>query len=157
MVHMESNVRDHYIEHQTQTWMEKKAYIATQLRRLADEIERVEPSKGLGAHPYPNYAGAAYTVVHTITWGLANMHIDGLAKDAAEIDVYQAERQRDADLVALAAPPLPYWRDPNGDGWVDAWNGWYQTEEQAAEDCAGAIAENRPWKLEYGASLQNLG
>jgi len=71
--------------------MKDKATIAGQLREMADRIERMEPTNGMGRHAYPIYAGVAYEVIHKINWGLANLHLDSLSKKASEIDVYQAE------------------------------------------------------------------
>lgn len=44
------------------------------------------------------------------------------------------------------------WPCPDGAGWVDAWNGWYETEAQAREDGAGGLS-GRPRVLEYGEGL----
>lgn len=53
---------------------------------------------------------------------------------------------------AAALPPRDYiWPDPDGEGWVDAWNGWYPTEAQARED--GAAGVGTPWVLDYGEGL----
>lgn len=43
------------------------------------------------------------------------------------------------------------WREPDGEGWVDAWNGWYETLDQAMED--GANGVGRPWVLQLGEGL----
>lgn len=43
------------------------------------------------------------------------------------------------------------WRDPNSEGWVDAWNGWYATLDEALEDAANGVG--RPWVLQYGEGL----
>lgn len=31
------------------------------------------------------------------------------------------------------------WPAPSGGGWIDAWNGWYETEAQAREEAAPGI------------------
>lgn len=36
------------------------------------------------------------------------------------------------------------WPDPSGYGWVDAWNGWYETETQASEE--GAAGDDAVWR-----------
>lgn len=49
--------------------------------------------------------------------------------------------------------PIPdyIWPEPNGDGWIDAWNGWYDTLEHALEEAAGG--DSRPWVLNRGEGL----
>jgi hypothetical protein len=49
--------------------------------------------------------------------------------------------------------PIPdyIWPEPNGDGWIDAWNGWYDTLEHALEEAAGG--GSRPWVLNRGEGL----
>ena len=44
------------------------------------------------------------------------------------------------------------WPDPNSDGWVDAWNGWYATKEDALE----ADVPKRPWIISYGSGIVSL-
>jgi hypothetical protein len=46
----------------------------------------------------------------------------------------------------------PYiWRDPHGPGWVDAWNGWYATLDEALEDASHGVTH--PTYLAYGEGL----
>lgn len=43
------------------------------------------------------------------------------------------------------------WPAPSSEGWIDAWNGWYPTQEQAREE--GAAGVGSPWILRYGEDL----
>ena len=47
--------------------------------------------------------------------------------------------------------PAYVWHDPHSDGWVDAWNGWYPTLDEALRDAA--LGEGQPWTLEPGEGL----
>jgi hypothetical protein len=50
------------------------------------------------------------------------------------------------------AVPEYIWRDPNSDtGWIDAWNGWYETQTQALDD--GAAGVGQPWILHPGEGI----
>lgn len=42
-----------------------------------------------------------------------------------------------ADNPNSIKPPDYIWREPNGDGWIDAWNGWYETLDEALADTNG--------------------
>jgi hypothetical protein len=46
---------------------------------------------------------------------------------------------------------IPIWADPSGDGWVDAWNGWYSDLAMAMRD--GSNGVGRPWLLSYGEGI----
>jgi hypothetical protein len=61
-----------------------------QLRRVADEIERdtkyqIEAAAG-DATDYSSYARAAQTVVHALTWGVANTNLSNVIDAAADAD-----------------------------------------------------------------------
>lgn len=43
------------------------------------------------------------------------------------------------------------WADPSGHGWIDAWNGWYDTEAEAREQ--GATGIGRPRVLTLGEGI----
>jgi hypothetical protein len=43
------------------------------------------------------------------------------------------------------------WPAPSGEGWIDAWNGWYPTLAQAREEAAPGVGT--PWILAYGEDL----
>lgn len=43
------------------------------------------------------------------------------------------------------------WHDPHSDGWVDAWNGWYSTLDEALRDATPGVGQ--PWVLEPGEGL----
>lgn len=43
------------------------------------------------------------------------------------------------------------WPDPHGNGWIDAWNGWYSTLDEAITD--GANGVGRPWVLARGEGI----
>lgn len=45
------------------------------------------------------------------------------------------------------------WPDPDSNGWVDAWNGWYLTLEEALRDAPAGVG--RPWVLSRGQGLIN--
>jgi len=50
--------------------------------------------------------------------------------------------------------PDYFWRDPNGPGWIDAWNGWYPTLAQAMQDVPPEqAAKAGPWRLQPGSGL----
>lgn len=59
-----------------------------------------------------------------------------------------------ADVIEneeAAEVPGYIWPAPKGDGWIDAWNGWYPTLDQAKEDAAAGI--DQPWILHPGEDL----
>lgn len=75
--------------------------IATRLRRMADEIEREgQPTRNFtnGSDRRPDYVQAASEVIHTVTWGVANLSLDGLVTTAADVhlarDLEAAEEAR---------------------------------------------------------------
>ncbi|MGH3608879.1 MAG: hypothetical protein ACRDRD_12430 [Pseudonocardiaceae bacterium] len=49
------------------------------------------------------------------------------------------------------------WRAPSGDGWIDAWNGWYPTLEQFLDEVATGLESGQlepgPWVLRPGENL----
>ena len=47
--------------------------------------------------------------------------------------------------------PNYIWRNPYGGGWIDAWNGSYETLEQALEEASAGVG--RPWILHHGECL----
>lgn len=88
--------RETEAEWMSRNFTEKVHGIANRLRRLADEVERegrvrqTHSTVGL----YPRHASAAQSVMHTLAWGVANLHADSLVIDAARAD--QAEAAQDA-------------------------------------------------------------
>lgn len=67
----------------------QKDAIVAGLRELADAVDRCKPRANPKAME-PNYGDLAYDVQHAITWGLANLHLDGFARNCAEVDVLVA-------------------------------------------------------------------
>lgn len=86
----------------------------------------------------------------------------GLLIEAPETDDLPSELNAIRALVSTIISDLdgedlkPYWRDPHSDGWVDAWNGWYRTEAEAAEHVVPAVRNKDPWLLTYGSGLVAL-
>jgi hypothetical protein len=60
-------------------------------------------------------------------------------------------------ITAEHEPDVPeyIWRDPHSDGWIDAWNGWYETLEQALDEAAAGVGT--PWILPPGHGLISEG
>lgn len=58
--------------------------IASRLRRLADEVEREASSNNRVG--MPSYGWKASQIIHSITWGVANMNLSALVAVAAEVD-----------------------------------------------------------------------
>ena len=55
--------------------------------------------------------------------------------------------------MSTNTPEVPeyIWRDPHSDGWIDAWNGFYLTLEEALRDAPAGVG--RPWVLQSGEGL----
>lgn len=54
----------------------------------------------------------------------------------------------------MTTPNADYvWPDPHSEGWVDAWNGWYPTKDDALRDAFPAVSGGVPWDLAYGEGL----
>lgn len=66
--------------------------VAEGLRKLADDAER-EGRHTTNHRGEPDYATAAYSVLHAITWGIANLHTEGLVTRAADADRAAQEEQ----------------------------------------------------------------
>lgn len=78
------------------------ASAATRFRDLADEIER-HAARGLEhvpSLPPPTYGDIAARITHTVAWGIANAHIDGIVSAAAT-----ADRDLAADRFIADADP----------------------------------------------------
>ena len=56
-----------------------------------------------------------------------------------------------ADVIENENVPEYIWPAPKGEGWIDAWNGWYPTVEQAKEEAANGAGT--PWILRQGEDL----
>lgn len=79
-----------YADYQAENFVARVAKIADGLRRMADEVERdgrVRDATGVGV---PRFAHAAEGVLHSVIWGFAHLHVDGLIRDAAGADVAEA-------------------------------------------------------------------
>ncbi len=62
--------------------------ISARLRDLADEVDR--HAQNIDKVPAPGsatYGTIASRVAHTVLWGVANLHMDGLATDATDADI----------------------------------------------------------------------
>lgn len=67
--------------------------IAQDLRDLADRIEHYKnhvPKIGTGPG-WTSYGQIAYDVVHDVTWGFANVHVDRVIRHATDADVARAK------------------------------------------------------------------
>lgn len=64
---------------------ERVGVLVQSLRGMADDVERRGAASPTLREPNdPDYVRAATTVIHTVTWGLANLNLDGLIEDAAK-------------------------------------------------------------------------
>jgi hypothetical protein len=63
------------------------ADIVTNLRRLADEVEREGRLRPVSVAEGREAGWSAASVVHSIQWGVANLPLGGLVNAAADIDV----------------------------------------------------------------------
>jgi hypothetical protein len=80
---------------------EKVARIVKSLHDIADRVERegrAHPNVTRSGDPRPDYLNAASGVIHEVTWGLANLNLDGLVSMAA--DVHHARELEAAQNVA---------------------------------------------------------
>ncbi len=69
------------------------------------------------------------------------------ARQEAERAVVDNLTRRDAQR-----PDVNYvWRSPDGNGWVDAWNGWYPELREAVDQAKAGVG--RPWVLQYGEGV----
>jgi hypothetical protein len=81
----------------------KIAETADRLRHMAEEVERDgRARKNFMRKPddRPDYIYAAQRVIHTVTWGLANLNLDGLVSVADEVHF---ARTLDADQTGGAS------------------------------------------------------
>ena len=72
----------HYLEARFEG---QKAAIAQRLRNLADDVENHEVSLDL-KDKKPDYSRSARNILHRLTWGWANLGLDGLVGDCADTD-----------------------------------------------------------------------
>lgn len=82
-------LHDTIAEHAGEFYLRQVDNVAKGLREMADDLERqgkdVKPSWG-GYDKLPSYGNAAHRVVHTLHWGVANLHFDSLIQAAADAD-----------------------------------------------------------------------
>lgn len=77
------------------------AEIAGKLRVIADEVAREGKARRnwtARGDERPDYLLGAQRIVHTVMWGVANLHLDGLVNVAAEV-----HRARDIEAKDEAA------------------------------------------------------
>lgn len=87
-----------------------------------------------------------------VVLGLTNRY-SGLLSVSAMGDIVM-DNAKARRLLALAIKGVQsdyVWPDPHSNGWIDAWNGYYDTEAEARRD--GAAGVGRPWVLAYGEGL----
>lgn len=61
--------------------------VAEDLRRLAAAVERNIDDQSISMRDLaPDHSAVASDILHTVMWGLANLHLDGLVRKAAEAD-----------------------------------------------------------------------
>ncbi len=77
------------------------ATIVQRLRDLADEVERDgKPRPNItrrdGAVVTDDYIGAAANAIHAVTWGVANLNLDGLVATASDVH-YARELERELE------------------------------------------------------------
>lgn len=63
---------------------ERKEKIVRGIRRLADDIERAEPNSTVNAGH--RFSTMASNIVHEMTWGIANLHLDILVEACGSAD-----------------------------------------------------------------------
>lgn len=84
-----------YLAAERQRLQTKKDTIAQKLRAMADEIDRIPVIDAAGDHRPPTAIVAQ--VVHAVTWGVANLHLDSLVTHAGSIEEtrrYEEEQAR---------------------------------------------------------------
>lgn len=91
-------------DHQAKRYSTHVTTVAQNLRRLAEDVERlgarVENPSVTGC---PRFSQAGQDVMRAVVWGLANSAVDHLPSEAALADHYEAEHQRMIQVRAVAA------------------------------------------------------
>lgn len=76
-----------WAEVQSRHYGVKVAVIAADLRSLADRIEREGKPRPSSVYTAgTEHQTAAGAIVHAVMWGLANINLDGLIREAADAD-----------------------------------------------------------------------
>jgi hypothetical protein len=83
------------IGNRTEHFYDDRDAIAAHLRKMADEVSRKSPPTNLRSLQ-PDFGKSARDIIHTVTWGLANLNLGSLASDAAELDALIASESDDA-------------------------------------------------------------
>ncbi len=80
--------------HQVPRVIAKVEHVAERLRDLADDVDRIAKrgpyTTSVGPDRYTPMAALVGEVVHRVTWGVTNLSLDQLAREAAEADAHAA-------------------------------------------------------------------
>lgn len=76
---------DTFADRQSAHYQERVVKVIVGLRDLADRVER-EGSRVTNKVSLPGHGWAAHKVLHEVTWGFANLNLDGLVLAACEAD-----------------------------------------------------------------------
>lgn len=91
-------------DHQAKRYSAHVATIAQNLRRLAEDVERLGArTENPGVQGCPRFSRAGQDVMRAVVWGLANSGVDHLPQEAALADHYEAEHHRMVQVRAVAA------------------------------------------------------
>lgn len=74
------------IDNATNRLQDKIVDIAKGLRRIADELDRLI-DRADSPHTEAQWSYRVQDALHYVSWGVANLNLDLLALDAAELDV----------------------------------------------------------------------
>ena len=88
------------VDHTAEAYARRVQTMVKGLKNLADEIER-EAMRPAVRHSDKydekvSYGDAAHRVIHSLHWGIANLHYDGIVQAAADADyALRAEVEED--------------------------------------------------------------
>jgi len=101
-------------QHQSARFVDRAVEVADALRRLAADVERdarLQPAR----EAQSQHAVVAQRIVHTVTWGVANLHLDMLVTLAGDADgaaaYVAAERLKAQHAIELVAARAQGYQD----------------------------------------------
>jgi hypothetical protein len=83
------------ISNRTEHFYGERDAIAAALHKMANEVAAKTPPTNMRSLQ-PDFGRSAGDIIHTVMWGVANLHLDGLTRDAAELDALIAAESDDA-------------------------------------------------------------
>jgi hypothetical protein len=88
----ETNRPETIEEFRAKALRDSAAATAAGLRRIANEVEQ-EAGKldRIGSPGYATYGSVAESMLHAVMWGMANLRLERLARDATDADVARAK------------------------------------------------------------------